>query len=172
MHPQPSVGARYAVNLFNFIADMEVMTKAGDAPDAPEDINFYAPLRRGDDAEDVVQSLGGELDITSSCIISWLMMKVCPIEAVFGENPRNAEEQQIETDDFVEDSYDYDNDADYISSEESDSDCKGTVYPERDTVNIYVEESLNVIQGDGDKEQWKSTRLQIWMSSVGILLLA
>ncbi|KAH3786836.1 hypothetical protein DPMN_164948, partial [Dreissena polymorpha] len=84
----------------------------------------------------------------------------------------NAEEQQIETDDFVEDSYDYDNDADYISSEESDSDCKGTVYPERDTVNIYVEESLNVIQGDGDKEQWKSTRLQIWMSSVGILLLA
>ncbi|XP_052217146.1 uncharacterized protein LOC127835015 [Dreissena polymorpha] len=66
---------------------------------------------------------------------------------------RNAEEQQIETDDFVEDSYDYDNHADYISSEESDSDCKGTVYPERDTVNIYVEESLNVIQGDGDKEQ-------------------
>ncbi|KAH3849862.1 hypothetical protein DPMN_092266 [Dreissena polymorpha] len=164
MHPQPSVGARYAVLLFNFIADMEVMTKAGDAPDAPEDINFYAPLlRRGDDAEDVVHSLGGELDITSSCIISWLMMKVCPM---------NAEEQQIETDDFVEDSYDYDNDADYISSEESDSDCKGTVYPERDTVNIYVEESLNVIQGDGDKEQWKSTRLQIWMSSVGILLLA
>ncbi|KAH3785954.1 hypothetical protein DPMN_164050 [Dreissena polymorpha] len=65
----------------------------------------------------------------------------------------NAEEQQIETDDFVEDSYDYDNDADYISSEESDSDCKGTEYPERDTVNIFVEESLNVIQGDGDKEQ-------------------
>ncbi|KAH3809703.1 hypothetical protein DPMN_138079, partial [Dreissena polymorpha] len=89
----------------------------------------------------------------------------------------NAEEQQIETDDFVQDSYDYDNDADYISSEESDSDCKGTVYPERDTVNIYVDESLNVIQGDGDKEQssmvqWKSTRLQIWMSSIGILLLA
>jgi hypothetical protein len=35
-----------------------------------------AVLYLADDAEDVVQSLGGELDITSSCIISWLMMKV------------------------------------------------------------------------------------------------
>ncbi|KAH3724565.1 hypothetical protein DPMN_050385 [Dreissena polymorpha] len=56
------------------------------------------------------------------------------------------EDDYFKTYDFVEDSYDYDNDADYISSEESDIDCK-------DTVNIYVEESLNVIQGDGDKEQ-------------------
>ena len=38
-----------------------------------------AVLYLADDAEDVVQSLGGELDITSSCIISWLMMKVCPM---------------------------------------------------------------------------------------------
>ncbi|KAH3783861.1 hypothetical protein DPMN_161811 [Dreissena polymorpha] len=57
---------------------------------------------------------------------------------------RNAEEQQIETDDFVEDLYDYDNVADNISSEESDSDCEGTVYPERDTVNIYVEEKFKL----------------------------
>ncbi|KAH3845289.1 hypothetical protein DPMN_087566 [Dreissena polymorpha] len=50
--------------------------------------------------------------------------------------------------------------------------CRQAAYGSKHTVNIYVEESLNVIQGDGGKEQWKSTRLQIWMSSVGILLLA
>ncbi|KAH3826543.1 hypothetical protein DPMN_128449 [Dreissena polymorpha] len=94
-----------------------------------------AVLYFADDAEDVVKSLGGDEGVPYEC---W--------------------RATIETDYFVEDSYDYDNDADYISSEESDSDCKGTVYPERDTVNIYVE--------------WKSTRLQIWMSLVGILLLA
>ncbi|KAH3788509.1 hypothetical protein DPMN_166654 [Dreissena polymorpha] len=59
-----------------------------------------------------------------------------------------------------------DDDADYIPSEESNSDCESTVYPEQYTVTIYIEDSLNVIQGDGDNEHVEIRKSSIQVMNV------
>ncbi|KAH3888304.1 hypothetical protein DPMN_012336 [Dreissena polymorpha] len=67
------------------------------------------------------------------------------------------------TDDFAEYSCDGDvnnddnaaddDDVDYSPLDKSESHTESLVYPEQGTVTIYMEESSNAIQEDGDKEQ-------------------
>ncbi|KAL4221113.1 hypothetical protein ACF0H5_019373 [Mactra antiquata] len=120
-----------------------------------------------DHAEDIILSLGGEVDTTSSCVISinetcepntvsreWLFNCLSFFMLLKMDSYYSNDDEGVDTDDFIEDSCDDDDDDDdYIPLEESHSDSESTEYPIQDTITIFIEDSCSVTQTGGNIEQ-------------------